>query len=122
MASYTIERFIWSFQQHFCGNAEISAGHLFQLLDKRFSPKVFLVGILESEQEGKHEACVEPENDFWAKSERFEGLQKTVEANIKSNPESQLLHSHPRMQTLASKRLLAHAIKSAIEQTISEIG
>lgn len=121
MAKYTVDRFIWSFQQHFCGNAKFSARNLFQLLDPRFTPNVFLVAILETGQEGKHEACVEPEKDFWAKSERFEGLGETIQANIKSNPESLLVHSHPRMQTLATERLLAEAIKQAIEKTISEI-
>jgi len=121
MSKNTIEHFIWGFQQHFCGNAEYCAGQLFRSLDQRFSPKVFLVGILEDEQKGQHKACIEPEDDFWAKSERFEGLENTIEENIKANPESQLFHSHPRMQELGKERLHAQAIKSAIETTISEI-
>ena len=121
MTRNVIERFIWAFQQHFCGNAEYSARQLFQTLDPRFEPKVFLVAILENEQDGKHEGCVEPEKDFWAKSERFEGLAKAVESEIKSNPESKLIHSHPRMQTQSNDRLRSKAIRAVIERTISEI-
>ena len=121
MARYTIDRFIWSFQRHFCSNAKYSARSLFQALDPRFEPDVFLVGIIEAKKEGRHEACVQPEKEFWAKSERFEGLGETIEELVKANPESQLMHSHPRMQTLAEERLLAQAIKQAIEITITKI-
>ena len=121
MANLKIDRFIWSFQHHFCSNAKYSARKLFQALDTRFEPNVFLVGIMEAKQEGKHEACVQPEKDFWAKSERFEGLGETIKENIESDPESQMLHSHPRMQTLANERLLANAIRQAIQNTIAKI-
>lgn len=119
MAKKTIERFIWAFQRHFRTKAEFSARNLFQALDRRFEPKIFLVGVLANAIPGKHEACVEPENDFWAKSERFEGLGESIEKHIRENPESQLLHTHPRAQELADERLFMNSIKTVVEQTIT---
>jgi hypothetical protein len=117
---YTIDRLIWPFQQHFRWNLEYAATKLFQSLDKRIEPEVFLVGVLEEHSEDRHEACVEPECDFWAKSEIFEGLQERIQELVDLDPESGSLHSLQRAQELANLRILKKATRRAFEETIEK--
>ena len=65
----TITHFMWGYQPHFRIGQEIVAKRTFQILDENFDPEIFLVGILTEEKDDRFLSCVEPEEDFWIKSE-----------------------------------------------------
>ncbi len=115
-----IEHFMWGFQPHFRIGQEVHAKAIFRLLDERFDPEVFLVGVLAENRADCHIACVEPENDFWILSEAFDGVIEAAKLLPATYPESRVLHSHPRVQNSETERLRRRAIHETICKTIAE--
>jgi hypothetical protein len=111
---------MWGFQPHFRISQECVAKRVFGLLDERFEPQVFLVGILVDENENKYPACVEPEQDFWAESEAFDPVLERARQICESYPERQLMHSHPRAQKWHDEGLRSRSIRDAILQLIAQ--
>jgi len=91
----TITHFMWGYQPHFRIGQEVAAKRLFQILDSRFNPEIFLVGILTEERDDRFPACVEPEEDFWIKSEDFNKVPEVARSIIKTYPEKNIIQSHP---------------------------
>lgn len=118
--SQTIDHFMWGFQSQFRINQEVHAKAVFQLLDERFDPEVFLVGILDESRADRHVACVEPEDDFWIPSESFDGVTESAKSLPASYPESQIFHSDSRIQDSETDRLRRRAIRDTIRKTIAE--
>lgn len=116
--AYTIDHFMWGYQSHFRINQECACERIFQLLDERFSPQVFLVGILVEQQENRYPACVDPEQDFWAVSSEFDKALQIADGIRNGYKERALMHSHPLAQTWHDDALVRHSIKDAIEQII----
>lgn len=115
----SIKHFMWGYQPNFRLKTRIRAESIFQSLDPRFNPEVFLVGVLVQEQEGCYPACVEPENNFWIESEAFNGALERAKAIVPSFPESELFHSHPLVQKWEDERLLKKALQESIIETIT---
>jgi hypothetical protein len=116
----TIEHFMWGFQGHFRGNQEVDAKAIFRVLDERFDPEVFLVGVLVENRAGCQPACVEPEDDFWIPSEAFDGVVKAAQPLPRSYPESRGWHSDPRVQESETERLWRRAVHETIGKVIAE--
>jgi hypothetical protein len=87
---------------------------LYQLLDERLSPEIFLVGILVDNVGNQFPACVEPEVDFWAKSEDFVSALSMAAPIAADYPESKLFHSDPTAQEHQRNGLHRRSIKDAI--------
>ncbi len=109
----SINHFMWGYQSHFRIGQECVAKRVFSLLDKRFDPKIFLVGILVEDRSDRFPACVEPEQDFWIKPEEFNTTMKLAKEIRYSYPESKLLHSHPLAQQWHDDALTRRSVKDA---------
>lgn len=116
--AYTIEHFMWGYQSHFRINQVCACERIFQLLDGRFAPQVFLVGILVEQQENCFPACVDPEQDFWAVSGDFDKALQVADGIKNGYKERALLHSHPLAQKWHDDALVRRSIRDAIEQII----
>jgi hypothetical protein len=115
-----IKHFMWGYQLHFRIRQEGRARSLFALLDNRFQPEVFLVGIRIENCADKHPACVEPEDDFWIQSEAFDDVISQAKKIVPTYPESQIRQSHPLAQKWQDDGLLKRGVRDAIVQVIAE--
>jgi hypothetical protein len=116
--AYTIDHFMWGYQSHFRIKQEYACKSIFKLLDERFSPQVFLVGIFVEQQENCYPACVEPEQDLWAVSSDFDKALQVADGIRNGYKERALMHSHPLAQKWHDDALARRAIRDAIKQII----
>ena len=105
---------MWGYQRHFRVHQESAAERLFQKLDRRFKPELFLVGILDYGVDGRFPACVEPEEEYWIKSEDFNNVQTIANEIRPAFPEAQMLQSHPLAQERQDEDLLKRSIQDGI--------
>lgn len=113
-----IQHFMWGYQPHFRNAQQTVAKRVFELLDERFSPEVFLVGILVEPNENQFAACVEPELEFWAKSEWFDSALALADQVRQGYPESTLRQSHPLAQKRQDDYLWGRSIGDTIQRII----
>ncbi len=113
-----IEHFMWGYQPHFRAHQECDAELLFQKLDKRFKPEVFLVGILDYGVTKRFPACVEPEDEHWITSEDFDDVRTIAEAIRRTYPEAEMFQSHPLAQKRQEDDLLKRSIRDAVLRVI----
>lgn len=66
---------MWSYQTHFCGAQQAAARRLFQELDRRLDPQLFLVGFLARPSQGRAPVCLEPTEDFWLTADEFSRVE-----------------------------------------------
>ena len=109
---------MWGYQPHFRVLQEAAAKRVFELLDDRFNPEIFLVGILIDNVKERYPACVEPENDFWIQSETFNSTLEIARNIGESYPEKKLLHSYPLAQESHDESLLRRSIKDAVKKIV----
>ena len=111
---------MWTYQRHFRVNQEYDAENVFKLLDQRFEPEVFLVGIRYEMCEGRCLAGVEPDKDFWIPAEAFDGTLALAAALAETGPEAKALPSRAlaelRPADAAQRRSVADAIVNIIDQ------
>ena len=110
--------FMCGYQQHFRVSKECEADRVFQLIDKRLKPEVFIVGILSDRTLEKFPACVDPEDDFWIQSEDFDGVPTISGRLVNTYPEAGMFQSHPLAQGWQDEDLLKRSIRDAIRQVI----
>lgn len=115
-----IDHFIWGYQEHFRVIHETHAKSLFQLLDKRLEPKVFLVGVLVDDYDDRYPACVEPENNFWILSESFNNILEQAKHFVKTYPESNILQSHHLAQQWQDECLFKRSIRDDLYAVINQ--
>jgi len=113
-----IRHFIWGYQPNFRIGRKVSAKSLFQLLDPRLEPEVFLVGIRIEDREDRYPACVEPEEDFWIPSEAFNDVLVRANGISPTYPEHRVLQSHPLAQKWQDEALQKKAVQDAIREVI----
>jgi DisA bacterial checkpoint controller nucleotide-binding len=118
MSGNTIKYFMWGFQRHFRVAHKSFASRVFKTLDQAFKPELFLVGILVDENQERFPACVEPEQDFWIHSERFNDVPSVAKTLVPSYPESGMFQSHPLAQKWQDEDLLKRSIRDAIYKII----
>lgn len=116
--AHKVEHFMWGYQPHFRLSQECAAARLFRKLDESFKPEIFLVGILDYDVTDRFPACVEPEDDYWIRSEEFDRVRMVAKEIRDTYPESQMWQSHPLAQKRQDDDLLKRSIQDAILATI----
>ncbi|MEW6368801.1 MAG: diadenylate cyclase [Acidobacteriota bacterium] len=111
---------MWGYQVHFRIEHEGHSHSLFQLLDKRFHPEVFVVGVRIEEHANRYPVCVEPEDDFWLTPDAFEGVLRTAVEIVSTYPESRMFHTHPMAQKQLEESLFKRGVQDAVSKMISE--
>ena len=113
MGKNIIKLFMWGWQQHIRISFESTAQKLFGRIDKRLYQKVFLLGILVDEREGRHPVCLEPE-DCGFDVKCFSDIHKLAKELKKVNGENRIMDSHPIAQKNREKRISNKAYIEAI--------
>lgn len=108
---------MWGYQPHFRIGQESIAKRVFALLDERFQPEIFLVGILV-EGKDRFPACVKPENNFWIQSEEFNSTLDIARKIRLQYPESKMIHSNPLAQQWHDDSLTRCAVRDAVQKVI----
>lgn len=116
--AHAIKHFMWGYQPHFRICQESAAIRLLEKLDKNFKPEVFVVGILSGAVAGKFPACVEPEDEYWIRSEDLDAVPSIAQKLRKTYPEAKMLQSHPLAQQRQDEDLLKRSIRDAVRQII----
>ncbi len=115
---HVIKHFMWGYQPHFRVGQESTAARLFERLDARLKPEVFLVGILADDVPDKFHVCIEPEDEFWIQSEDLNGVPRIAEGLRKTYPEAAMFQSHPIAQQRQDENLFKRSIQDAVRQAI----
>lgn len=117
MSGNSINLFMWGYQQHFRISAEVAANNLFSLLDKKFTPRVFLVGVLVDERSDRHPVCLEPE-DCGFKVKSFANIESLAKELEKADKETRIIHSHPVAQKNCERGIRMKAYVDAISKIL----
>jgi hypothetical protein len=113
----TIELFMWGYQRHFQILIQSSATQVFDLLDPKLKPQVFLVGILVEEREDRFPICLEPE-DCGYKVEDFTRLKEVAGHLWAVDEERAIFHSHPIAQEQHEVWLWKKSLKDAVQRAL----
>ncbi len=117
MTGNEIKLFMWGYQLHFRVSIETMAKNLFDRLDRRLSPHVFLLGILVDERKDRHPICLEPE-DCGFHVDKFSSIKNLASELEKVDEEKNVFHSHPVAQQNHEKRISMRAYVNAISRTL----
>jgi hypothetical protein len=117
-----VKYFMWPYQPHVQGCASGAAERVLQTLDKRFEPRLFLVGLLEEEKPGRLPICVVPD-DCPFQPDLFTTVSQRAELLYQADPDANTFHTHPiahqrhleRMQTNALMRAISEAVEGHLE-------
>lgn len=117
--SNIIEYFMWGYQQHIRISLQVSAESLFNEIDKKLRPKIFLLGILTDTRDDRHPICIEPE-DYGYSVNSFAEVNTLAQELEKVNEESRIFHSHPVAQKNHEKRISTNALREAIDKILKK--
>ena len=112
-----IKLFMWGYQQHFRISIEVTARALFERIDKRLSPRIFLLGVLVDKRDDRHPICLEPEECGFDVSD-FSGLIALAEELEKVDEETKVFHSHPIAQQNHERRINIRARVNAVSHIL----
>jgi DNA integrity scanning protein DisA with diadenylate cyclase activity len=115
---YTIRLFMWGYQAHFRISAQVATEGIFNQLDNKLIPRVFLVGILVEDQDDRYPICIEPE-DCGYEPDSFSDVKEQAQHLEAIDEERLIIHSHPIAQENHNQRLKLRALKNAIQATIN---
>lgn len=107
------ELFMWDHQKHFQISLQLSADELFNQVDKKLKPHVFLLGILSEHREGKSPVALEPDECGYHAKAFFE-VKKLAQELEKADEETQIFHTHPVAQQKHAQKISDKAIKESI--------
>ena len=114
-----IDQFIWPFQQQFRRSVEYETERALEGIGFHTKPRALLVGFAQDEAV-RHQVCVEPE-DGPLKVQHLAEVRARADEIFDADPESQILHSHPRLRMerylALRRRSRASALVEAIEQS-----
>jgi hypothetical protein len=113
-----ITHFMWGYQPHFRIHKECDAERLFQGIDKRLKPELFIVGVLSDDSPDRFPACVEPEDDFWIRSEDFNDALAVSGSLVKDYPEAGMFQSDRLAQKWQDEDLFKRSIQDAVRKII----
>jgi len=114
-----IEHLMWGYQDAFRFGGEWHARNLFQSLDSRFDPEVFLIGALIEQRPGRYPACVDPEEGHWIDSDAFSGVVQRATQILQTYEESKILPAQPAAEQRHIDGLIKRGIRDAISETIA---
>lgn len=115
-----IDLFMWGFQKHFQISLQVSAQMLFDTIDKRLNPTVFLLGVLKETRNDSHPICIEPE-DCGYPVNVFAEVNKLAEELEKIDKEKNILHTLPIAQENHNKRISTNAQIDAIKKILEKV-
>lgn len=104
---------MWGYQTHYWISVNGAAENIFKKLDPKIIPNILIVGILHENIEGKHIACIEPE-DCSYRPEIFHKSIPISKELEKNDPDQQLFHSHPIAQQRHTQNLKLKAIRNSV--------
>jgi len=110
---------MWEYQQHFQISLQVEAEQLFNNLDLKLEPKVFLIGVLVETRENRRPICVEPE-DCGYSVESFSALKELVQELKEVDEENRIFHTHPLAQQNHLERININAYREAIEKILKK--
>lgn len=114
-----IDLFMWGYQQHFQISLQVTAEGLFNAIDQRLKPTVFLFGILTDKRDDRHPICIEPEDSGYS-VKAFAEVNKLAEELEKVDQEKNIFHSHPIAQENHDKRISTNAQIEAIKKILKK--
>jgi len=114
----TLKYFMWGYQPHFRISARILAEKLFDHLDPKLSPEVFLVGFIQQPEEGWHDICLEPEDHPGVTVDLFENTKAETLYLIQADPRARILHTLPEAQASSDAFVVARSLSAAVQQTL----
>jgi len=112
-----VKYFMWGYQPHFQMGAEIDARRLLAKLDLNLTPRLFLVGVLANPRPDRLPVCVVPD-DCPYQPEVFEGVRQLADQYEASDPEREILRSHPVAEENAQSRMKLRSVRRAILEKI----
>ena len=113
------KHFMWEYQAYYRIIQQRAAKQVFQALDQRFAPEVFLVGIPLAEYADRFPICVEPEKGFWIESDAFRDLRKIADALLYAYPETRFLDLDPFAEQ-PDEGLRKRSVQDAIQNIVHD--
>lgn len=108
---------MWGFQRHFRISIKVTAESLFNQLDSKLRPEIFLIGVLVDERNDRHPICLEPEGCGY-NVKAFAELKTLAKELEKVDEEKRIFHSHPIAQANHDKRISNKAYIEAIRKIL----
>jgi DisA bacterial checkpoint controller nucleotide-binding len=120
----TVKYFMWGYQPYFRSSIGDKAKGVFNLLDHRLAPSVFLVGVIDNEKDGKYPVAVEPD-DCKYQPDIFRGIKEQAKNLLAIDPEINTIcvssdGSHEIVQKNQYDRMRLRAIRGAISNIIHQ--
>lgn len=111
--------FMWEYQQHFQISLQVSAESLFNEIDSKLKPEVFLIGILVDPKENQHLVCIEPEDcgysvNSFTKIKTLAGELEDVDEDKKT------FHTDDTLQENHDKYIKNNSYREAILRTLNQ--
>lgn len=117
MKGNTIDLFMWGYQQHMQHSLEFTAKALFDKIDIKLNPRVFLIGLLIEDRNDRHPICLEPE-DCGFRTEHFLSVKKLALELEQVDQEGRIFHSHPIAQENHNMRMTAKSFMEGIKKIL----
>ena len=114
-----LKYFMWAWQIHFRISASVDATSVFDRMDARLDPNVFLVGFLQEDRPHRHPICLEPE-DCGYSVDQFAGVEGLAKEMQEADPARQMIHSHPRAHAAHVARIPRRALQNAIRTILDK--
>lgn len=115
--SYTIEQFMWGYQQHFQISFQVFVERILDNIDPYLEPKTLLIGVLVDDIKDRHEICIEPE-DCGLHQPMFEDVKKLANELLKADSETKIFQTHPIAQKHQDERIAKNSFKEAIQKIL----
>lgn len=115
-----LKYFMWSWQVHFKISAQVNAEQLFNLLDKKLRPNVFLVGFLNNERSDRKPICIDPESDDYLIAE-LEGIHEIANKLYQDDLNQGLFYTGIGVQEEMNARLQRGSFRKALEKILNEL-
>ncbi len=116
----TIELFMWGYQRHMQISLQVSAETLFNQIDLKLRPTLFLLGILMDERTDRHPICLEPEISKYS-VDAFSGIKQLATELNRVDDEEQIPHSQPGFLQNHTNRISNKALMEAVLKTLKDV-
>ena len=117
----TIDQFMWGFQHYFRWHVEYETQRVLKEIGMPVEGiQVVLVGIA-MEEGARHAICVEPETGHLCSEHLAQVASRAIEL-YQSDPESNIIHSHPLVHEARERGIFHKARANAITEAIEKSG
>lgn len=119
MNEIVIELFMWGYQRLMQISMEYSAKSLFSKIDYKLNPKIFFLGILVEERDGRHPICLEPESCGFT-TQSFSDIKRLAAELEKVDEEKLIFNSHPVVQQNHERRITTKSYVEAVNKILKQ--